>query len=179
MTEGGKTVTQTRERADRQAQQPDQAHFNTPENQALEFVQQNQGQPLDTSARETIEPKFAHDFANIRVFADGQAPDLANKLDARAFTIGQNIIFGDNEYQPHSRDGQGLLAHELAHTVQNERFGTSNLKSVSHESDAAEGEANAFASRVLMGSTLPLASEPTAMISLSPKNWLPPWMSEE
>jgi hypothetical protein len=165
-------MTKSREKIDRPAQEQSTMHFNTPENQALEFVQQNQGQPLDTSAREIIEPKFAHNFADIRVFADGQAPDLANKLDARAFTIGQNIVFGANEYQPHSRDGQGLLAHELAHTVQQRNVDPKNVKhlEIADRNSGIETEARAASTNVLAGQGVPGFSSSGAVIAREGKD---------
>ena len=80
----------------------------TPEAYALEFVQGHQGQPLAGGVREVLEPKFAHNFGEFRVFADGQASQLARDLDAKVFTVGQKIVFGGGEYQPHLNNGLGF-----------------------------------------------------------------------
>ena len=150
----------------------DNSWLNTPENRALEYVSQNQGQALDVAARAFIEPQFAHDFANVRIFADGQAPDLADKLDARAFTIGQNIVFAQNEYQPHSRDGQGLIAHELAHTVQQRNVNTKSVKhlEIADQNSVIETEARAASANTFSGQAVQIPSSSGAVIARETKD---------
>ena len=75
-------------------------------------------QPLDSSARSFLEPRFGHDFSRIRVHADDAAAASAASVSARAFTVGSDIVFGAGEYRPESPDGRRLLAHELTHTIQ-------------------------------------------------------------
>ncbi len=81
------------------------------------------GEPLTPALRGAFEERFAHDFSNVRVHHDEQAVARAGKLAARAFTIGADIHFGRGEYSPSTGAGQRLLAHELAHVVQQQRFG--------------------------------------------------------
>jgi len=81
-------------------------------------VQMSTGAPLADIARQTFEPRFGHDFSQVRIFADNQAARAAEALDARAFTVGSDIVFGAGQYAPESPSGQRLLAHELAHVVQ-------------------------------------------------------------
>ena len=76
------------------------------------------GQPLDSSARSFFEPRFGHDFSHVRVHADGKANEIARSVNARAFTLGENVVFGAGEYQPHSQEGKRFLGHELTHVVQ-------------------------------------------------------------
>jgi hypothetical protein len=76
------------------------------------------GQPLSASTREFMESRFNHDFSQVRVHTDGQANQLASDLKAQAFAWQQHIYFGAGYYQPHSRSGQRLIAHELTHTIQ-------------------------------------------------------------
>jgi Domain of unknown function (DUF4157) len=76
------------------------------------------GQPLSASTREFMESRFNHDFSQVRVHTDGQANQLASDLNAQAFAWQQHIYFGAGYYQPHSRSGQRLIAHELTHTIQ-------------------------------------------------------------
>lgn len=76
------------------------------------------GQPLSESTRSYFEPRFGHDFSQVRIHVDNRAANLANSINARAFTLSRNVVFGDGQYQPHSREGQRLMAHELAHTIQ-------------------------------------------------------------
>jgi hypothetical protein len=74
--------------------------------------------PLDTSARAFMEPRFGQDFAHIRIHTDPTAARSAKELNARAYTIGNSIVFAQGEFAPRSEGGQKLLAHELAHTQQ-------------------------------------------------------------
>jgi hypothetical protein len=76
------------------------------------------GTPLDSSTRSLMETRFGHDFGGVRVHTGPAAADSAKALNARAYTSGQNIAFDDGEYRPHSAAGRVLLAHELAHTIQ-------------------------------------------------------------
>src|ERR1700754_1916587 len=81
-------------------------------------TQLKEGQPLDASANTRMSAAFGHDFSNVRVHTDSHAAGLSNQLNARAFTIGSDIAFGTGEYQPGTMIGDALLAHELAHVVQ-------------------------------------------------------------
>jgi hypothetical protein len=76
------------------------------------------GQPLDSATQAFFEPRFEHDLSGVRVFADARANESAAALHARAFTVGQNIVFGAAEYAPGTAQGKELLAHELTHTIQ-------------------------------------------------------------
>ncbi len=76
------------------------------------------GQPLPASTRGYFEPRFGHDFSRVRIHVDNRAASLADSISAKAFTLGQDVVFGDGKYQPDSKEGRRLIAHELAHTVQ-------------------------------------------------------------
>jgi len=76
------------------------------------------GQPLDTVTRAFFEPRFGHDFGQVRIHADDRAARSAKAVNALAYTIGRDIVFGSGQYAPGSRAGRQLLAHELAHVVQ-------------------------------------------------------------
>ena len=76
------------------------------------------GAPLDPGLRERFEPAFGTDFSDVRVHTGGAASTAARSLDARAYTVGGDIVFNDGEYAPGSGAGQELVAHELAHVVQ-------------------------------------------------------------
>lgn len=82
---------------------------------------QGRGSPLPDSSRAFFESRFQHNFAAVRVHTDARAVWLARGVNARAFTLGRNIVFGSGEYSPGTREGKRLLAHELAHVVQQER----------------------------------------------------------
>ncbi|MBD2505295.1 eCIS core domain-containing protein [Anabaena azotica] len=76
------------------------------------------GQPLADSIREPMEQAFGADFSGVRVHTDSQADQLNQSIQAKAFTTGQDVFFRQGAYQPGSRGGQELLAHELTHVVQ-------------------------------------------------------------
>jgi hypothetical protein len=76
------------------------------------------GQPLDPDTRVFMESRFRQDFRGVRLHTEGEAGDAARLVQARAFTLGRDIVFGPGEYRPATPDGKRLLAHELAHVVQ-------------------------------------------------------------
>jgi hypothetical protein len=76
------------------------------------------GQPLDGATRAFMEPRFGYDFSNVRVHPESGA---ATTLRAEAFTSGHQIGFNAGKYRPGTRDGNWLLAHELAHVIQQEQ----------------------------------------------------------
>lgn len=78
----------------------------------------NGGRPLDPVTRDFFEPRFGRDFEAVRVHDGGSAADSARALNARAYTSGQHIVFGEGQYVPGSDAGKELLAHELTHVVQ-------------------------------------------------------------
>jgi hypothetical protein len=85
---------------------------------SINSVLHSPGQPLDGGTREFMESRFGRDFSSVRVHTDDRAAESARAVNARAWTVGQDIAFARGEYRPHSHEGRGLLAHELAHTVQ-------------------------------------------------------------
>ena len=78
------------------------------------------GQPLPKSVRDFFEPRFGHDFSHVRVHTDAQAVDTSQILNAQAFTVGRDIVFGVRHYAPETTSGRKLLAHELTHVLQQE-----------------------------------------------------------
>ena len=82
---------------------------------------QGGGQPLPKSVRTYFEPRFGHNFDQVRIHTDGIAAESAQSINAKAYTIGQDIVFGAGQYEPSTNKGQKLLAHELTHTIQ-QRF---------------------------------------------------------
>jgi hypothetical protein len=76
------------------------------------------GEPLPDSARSFFEPRFGRDFSQVRIHTDGAAGESAQELNARAYTVGRDIVFGTGEYAPETDSGKALLAHELVHVVQ-------------------------------------------------------------
>jgi hypothetical protein len=76
------------------------------------------GQPLDPSARGFMEARFGHDFSEVRVHTDTGAAESARAVHASAYTVGNHVVFGASLYHPATSAGRLLLAHELAHVVQ-------------------------------------------------------------
>ena len=79
------------------------------------------GQPLDLQTRSFFEPRFGYDFSNIRIHADSTAGRSSQLINAKAYTLGNDIVFGGGEYRPETNSGRELIAHELAHTIQQTR----------------------------------------------------------
>ena len=101
------------------------------------------GQPLDASARNYLEPRFGQDFSHVRVHTDSQAAQAAQAVNALAYTVGPNVVFGSGQYKPETVAGKFLLAHELTHVVQQSHANTTlQPLSVGSSHDAAEQEAN-------------------------------------
>jgi hypothetical protein len=76
------------------------------------------GQPLDSATRGFMESRFGHDFSQVRVHTGSAAEKSSRDVNARAYTAGQNIVFGVGQFAPDTNDGRKLLAHELAHVLQ-------------------------------------------------------------
>jgi Domain of unknown function (DUF4157) len=76
------------------------------------------GQPLPAAERAFFEPRFGRDFSGVRLHSSPAAGDLARSVHARAFTLGDSIVFGQGQYAPGAQAGRQLLAHELTHVVQ-------------------------------------------------------------
>ena len=81
------------------------------------------GSPLPAAARSYFEPRFGRDFTPVRVHTGPQAASLARSIDAQAFTVNRDMVFGAGRYQPETPAGRRLLAHELTHVVQQSRGG--------------------------------------------------------
>ena len=93
------------------------------------------GQPLPASEREFFQSRFGRDFSEVRVHADAQANKAARSISALAYTMGHDVVFGEGQYQPGTERGRTLMAHELAHVVQQ---GAAETSSAPHTSaDAA------------------------------------------
>jgi hypothetical protein len=88
---------------------------------AVGRVLETPGRPLDASIRTDLEGQFGHNFARVRIHADERAAAAADAVLADAFTVGEHIGFAQDRYAPATEAGRRLLAHELAHVVQQAR----------------------------------------------------------
>jgi hypothetical protein len=114
------------------------------------------GRPLEPEVREDMEGRLGHDFSDVRVHDDAAAADSARAVNAHAYTVGSNVVFQRDRYDPSSAEGKTTLAHELTHVIQQRSGpveGTSapgGIK-VSDPSDRFELEASANAERAMAG----------------------------
>jgi Domain of unknown function (DUF4157)/Lysine-specific metallo-endopeptidase len=81
-------------------------------------VLKSSGRPLGSEGRAFFESRFGHDFSRIRVHADARAAESARSLNALAYAVGNDIVFDTGRYAPETAVGRKLLAHEIAHVVQ-------------------------------------------------------------
>ena len=96
---------------------------------------QGGGQPLPKSLRSFFEQRFGYDFSQVRIHKDSRAAESAREVRARAYTIGQHVVFGEGEYSPDTAAGKQLTAHELTHTIQQSG---SDLNFIQRAGDPAE-----------------------------------------
>jgi hypothetical protein len=111
------------------------------------------GRPLDPQTRALMEPRFGQDFSRVRVHTDVSAADSAHAVNAHAYTVGSEIVFGETQYAPHTGAGRALLAHELTHVVQQRGAPSGNVGSISRPGENAEVEADRAGKAVLAGRT--------------------------
>jgi hypothetical protein len=105
------------------------------------------GQPLDAATRAFFEPRFGHDFTRVRLHTDGRAAESARAVNALAYTVGNEIVFGAGQL---SAPGSDLvLAHELAHVVQQGDGAPGESLSLARANDPAESAADTAAHQVL------------------------------
>jgi len=105
------------------------------------------GHPLPAPVRTDMESHLHHDFSSVRIHTDARAGRSARAVSARAYTVGQQVVFGSGEYQPATSAGRSLIAHELVHTVQQRGQGhiAHQPLTVGPAHDAYEREAEALA----------------------------------
>lgn len=86
--------------------------------QAIEAGLHSPGQPLGPQIRNFMESRFGHDFSQVRVHSDAQARTSARAMNALAYTVGNDLVFGAGQYSPSTSHGRSLVAHELTHVLQ-------------------------------------------------------------
>ena len=115
-------------------------------------VLRSPGQPLDAATRSFMEPLFGHDFSGVRVHTDGRAAESARAVNAMAYTIGPDVVFGEAQYESGTPQGKQLLAHELTHVVQQRDGHAGN--GISSPADTSEQEAASVAKTVVSGGSI-------------------------
>lgn len=120
---------------------------------AVEKAAQSSGQPLPGAMKERFQRSLGQDLSDVRVHTGGESNRASDAVAARAYTSGNDIHFAAGQYDPASESGQHLLAHEVAHTVQQSKGGASLQRKpmVSQAGDAHEVEADRAADDMLAG----------------------------
>ncbi len=132
----------------------------------VESVVATPGQSLASDTRKTMEAGFGHDFSSVRVHTDAAAAGSAEAVDALAYTVGSHVVFGSGQYRPQTWQGQGLLAHELAHVVQQQAGGAGTTPV---ENPRLEHEADHAARRVQAGQPAGVARSGAAGMMRQPR----------
>lgn len=107
------------------------------------------GRPLDSATRAFMEPRFGQDFSGVRVHDDSRAAASARSIDAVAYTVGRDVVLGDSQSESADSSSRYLLAHELAHVVQQRGSSASDSLTIAPRQDAAEAVADATARDIL------------------------------
>src|SRR3569833_649622 len=124
------------------------------------------GRPLPDGVRETMERAFRADLSAVRIHTGREADRTARALGAEAFACGAAVFFREGAYRPHTRAGLGLLAHEIAHVVQQARGGLGGTPgAVRRPGDRGEIGADRQAARVLRGAP---ADHPPVVVTAGP-----------
>jgi hypothetical protein len=108
------------------------------------------GQPLDAQTRAYMEPRFGHDFSQVRTHDDDRAAESASSVGALAYTAGKHVVFGKSQYSPGTDAGRRLMAHELAHVTQNPDQLSQSKRLLSEPTDASEQAADRLAAQVVV-----------------------------
>lgn len=126
-------------------------------------VLRSPGQPLDAATRTFMESRFGYDFSQVRVHTDAKAAASARAVNALAYTVGRDVVFGAGQYALKTHVGRSLLAHELTHVIQQSagRVATNPSDgSISHAVDSFELAADQAANSVMVGRQAELSAPP-------------------
>lgn len=110
---------------------------------AVEQVLSSPGHPLDAANETGLGARFGYDFSSVRIHTDAEAAESAHALNADAYTSGNHVVFAFDQYQPFTLKGQRLLAHELAHVVQQNAgadAGTGVIQRYGHDSSCTDSD---------------------------------------
>lgn len=120
-----------------------------PDVEATIAASKGRGQSLDRALASDLAGGMGTSLDDVRIHTGPAAAALSRAVSARAFTVGSDVFFNEGEYNPGSRAGKELLAHELAHTVQQRGAPASGPLTVSTPGDALEREADSVASELV------------------------------
>jgi hypothetical protein len=116
------------------------------------------GSPVEPGARSFLEDRMSADFSDVRVHTGGKADESARAINAQAYTVGTDVVFRSGAYQPETPGGRHVLAHELAHVIQQKSGPVAGTPapggiSISHPSDSFEQAAEHSATQAMSGGT--------------------------
>lgn len=114
----------------------------------IQRLRNSSGEKLPESERAFFERRFGRDFSQVRLHTGDAAERAARAVNARAFTVGRDIVFGKGQFQPGTREGRRLLAHELTHTVQQGAGGKGTGQVQRQAGDSADRQREEFVRRV-------------------------------
>ena len=112
-------------------------------------VLRSPGQLLDSATRTVMGTRFGHDFSQVRVHTGDKAEESARAVDALAYTMGRDIVFGARQHAPFTKEGQTLMAHELTHVVQQSGGKGFSSLTMGRSNDQFEQEADKMADIVV------------------------------
>lgn len=123
-------------------------------------IQNSGGSTLDGSTRGVMESRFGFDFGNVRIHSDEHAAKSAEAVNARAYTVGNDVVFGKNEYSPGTASGKYLLAHELTHVIQQDGRSSTIQRQLSNE-NAVPGPITESVGHVSVSAGITMTAEAT------------------
>jgi hypothetical protein len=119
------------------------AEINADAGKKVESVLNSPGRPMDHETRRSMESHIGFDFSKVRIHTDREAAASAHGVGARAYTVGNDVVFADGRYSPGTTEGRRLIAHELTHTVQqSENAPAKGRMSLGRSRDPFEVESN-------------------------------------
>lgn len=133
------------------------------ESPVRDAIRSDRGEPLESATKARMESKLGQDFSNVRVHTGGKAEESARSINAQAYTVGNDVVFGGDNYQPDTPAGQRTIAHELTHVVQQRSGPVEGSEApggikVSDPSDRFEQAASRAADQVMSGAQPPTTS---------------------
>src|SRR2546423_5329033 len=154
------------EKADRQRSAAASAHHDAIPG-IVDEVLRSPGQPLGAETRAYMEPRFGHDFSKVRLHTDARAAQSAQAVNAAAYTVGSDVVFGAGECAPETSKGSRLLAHELTHVAQQaggKADAGQTAKALSEPLDPAGAEAERAAGSIARGESVEVKQPPNAAV---------------
>jgi hypothetical protein len=102
---------------------------------SVDRVLTSSGRPLEPALQQDMEQRFGNDFSQVRVHTGGVAAQSARDVNAHAYTVGNNVVFGAGQFAPGTQEGRRLIAHELTHIIQQNVLATNVIQRVFNEED--------------------------------------------